>query len=333
MIPRDLKAKPFLKKYGASMSAAAYDFLGKRILFPETAVARDTLVHELMHASQDQRYDIRKMVLSAGPDFDRMLALGALFEGEALNVQLRYAMGESRVIAGVTPYGTLREQARAQFETLRRRVMTWLPDVPPNIISAQGFVYDEGVLFVERLRRREHNWAAVDKAYLMPPRSTAQILHPEKYIAGEWPVELTIKDKEKLILDHGLVAENTLGEFGMRLFLTSHGVDAEVAAKAVDGWRGDRVFVYYNERYEVRRFRTIIWASTWESPERAKAAAEALKAAFPSKPPSGGAMVDLRGSDVTILVGDDIPAVLKVEIIRKQSTQGRPLGDQAEKAD
>ncbi len=323
MIPQDLDARPFLRRYGAAMTAAGYDYLRKRILVPGDTLSRETLVHELMHASQDERHDLKALMAAARGNIDETLARGALVEGEALDVQLRHQMGPSRMAAGVVPYGTLRDEARAYFENLNRNAQAILPGAPPAVLRAQAFVYEEGVLFVERLRRRERNWAAVDAAYRMPPRSTAHILHPEKYLAGEQPIELTIAGKERLLgLDAPLVAENTLGEFGMRLFLMSHGSDAEAAARAALGWRGDRVFLYRSDR---DKSGSLVWVSTWETAERAKAVAGVLSGAF------RGSMLKAVANDVIFLAGDGIPAVLDVKIIRKPSAEGRPLGGQDEK--
>ena len=317
MVPQDLDAKTFLRRHATSMTSAAYDFLTKRILFPGTPMERAALLHELMHASQDERHDLKALMGAAAGNLDETLARGALVEGEALNVQLRFEMGPPRALAGVTPYGTLREQARDYFETLNRRVADWLPDVPPAVLRAQAFVYEEGVLFVERLRRREHNWAAVDAAYKNPPRSTAQILHPEKYLAGEWPMTLDVRNAEKFFPpDYALVAENTLGEFGMRLFLMSHGSDAADAAKAFEGWRGDRVLLY---RSSAKKADIIVWVSMWEDPARAAAAAKTLEQAF------GRARTWARGPDVTLIVGGDFPAMPDFRVIRRPSAEGRPL--------
>ena len=153
MIPADLKAKPFIERYAGLMSAAAYDFLGKRIIFPQTKPTRDVLVHELCHALQDERHDIAKLMRATGGSYDRILAVGALIEGEATNVQIRYSVGGSRFAAAFIPYETLRREARDRAEAIRQSWMRYLRDVPPNLIRTQSFVYDEGVLFVERLRR------------------------------------------------------------------------------------------------------------------------------------------------------------------------------------
>ena len=330
MLPAELDAKPFLRRYGAAMTAAAYDFLGKRILFPRRRVSRDVLLHELVHAMQDERHDIKRLMLTAEGNLDRTLAMGALIEGEATNVQLRYSMGRSRVLAGLTPYGTLRKQARARAERIREQLYRVLPNVPPNLIRAQAFVYGEGVLFVERLRRRKRHWAAVDAAYLTPPQSTSQILHPEKYITGEWPVALSIENPETFVAGYELVTENTLGEFGMRLFLETHLPNLEGPEKAVEGWRGDRAFLYRDKRNRP----VLLWLSTWETPEKAEQMRGLLlKALTKHVGESFKECVRAKRRE------HDVVAVLSVlepferlldPPVTKKTIQGRPFGDEKE---
>jgi len=332
MLPTELEAKSFVRRYGAVMTVAAYDFFEKRILFPQTKVSREVLLHELVHAMQDEQHDIKKLMTATGFEFDKTLALGALLEGEAVNVQLRYRLGRSRVFAGITPYGTVRKESRAHFEEIRQRWMRWMPDIPPNLIRAQAFVYDEGVLFVERLRRRKRNWGCVDAAYRMPPRSTSQILHPEKYLGGEWPIELGVVNKETLIDGYKLVTENTLGEFGMRLFLETHLPKLEAPHKAVEGWRGDRVYLYRDERKRP----VLLWVSTWQTPKKAERMKGLLSKALTTHAGEsfkGSVRVKRRDLDVVAVLGVPEPFqhLLDAEITRK-TTQGRPFGDEEEKA-
>ncbi len=330
LVPKDLDAKAFLRKYGACFTAAAYDYRAKSIFVPARDAARDTLVHELMHAAQDERFGIAKLMAPAKGNLDMTLAAGALLEGEALNVQLRFQMGYPRALAGVTPYGTLRDEARDYFESVNRNAVACIPDAPSAIVRAQAFVYEEGVLFVERLRRMEHNWAAVDAAYKMPPCSTTQILHPEKYLAGEWPVELTVANKENLVPGYRLVGENTLGEFGMRLFLASQEIRIVDSDKRVEGWRGDRVFLYRQEKGEAE---VVLWVSTWEDGEKASKFASGLKSfESPFEPKQRRVSVGLKDNDVigVISPAGGFDRLFGSRLIKKNSREGRPLGDQAE---
>jgi hypothetical protein len=328
MIPADLRAKPFLRRYGAALTAASYDFLERRILFPQTPLAEDVLLHELVHAMQDQRHDIRKLMLGTRFEFDRVLAMGALIEGDAKNVQLRYSMGKSRLLAGVIPYGTLRKEVRARSNAMREQLIAWLGDAPPNIVIVQSFAYDEGVLFVERLRRMKPGWQAVDAAYLRPPLSTSQILHPQKYIDGEWPVDLDIEGKAGFAGTRRLVAEDTLGEFGMRIFLRTQLPELEAPEKAVEGWRGDRIYLY---RAEDEKTPVLVWLSTWNSPAKAEETKGLLAKSLArciGKTPGMAARVERRDEDVVAVCAPAAAAesLLKARITRK-TTEGRPLGE------
>jgi hypothetical protein len=65
----------------------------------------------------------------------------------------------------------------------------WITGSAPYYIEAsEAFPYLEGERFVCALFRNG-GWAAVDRAYRRPPTTTAQILFPERYLAGEGEVD------------------------------------------------------------------------------------------------------------------------------------------------
>jgi len=85
----------------------------------------------------------------------------------------------------------------------------------------------------------------VDRLYLKPPRSSEQILHPEKYfdeeddplkIALPEPAELSGPDWEKIF-------ENSLGQWQIQVLL-QHTADPVRALRAAPGWEGDTYAVY-----------------------------------------------------------------------------------------
>jgi hypothetical protein len=325
MIPEDLDADRFVRQWGTSLAIAAYDFLKCRILIPSREKGRaaepapDTLVHEMTHALADQDYQIAKLMSAGRGSFDRAMAVGALIEGEATNVQIRYGLGGAGMFAGVIPYGTLRKEARARFDDIERQVIRWMPDVPPNIIRANRFLYDEGVLFVERLRRRQPNWAAVDDAYRNPPRSTSQVFHPEKYVAGEQPVEMDVAEKDKLLTGYAVHTENTLGELGMRLFVMTHFPKLAAPERRVEGWRGDRAVLY---RRAADKREVLVWVSTWDTPESAKGVKDLLDVGLQQAAAKDKARVVASrqdGCDVIVVLGDaEAKALLAVvKIVRK----------------
>jgi hypothetical protein len=131
---------------------------------------------------------------------------------------------------------------------------------------------------VAALRRRQP-WSAVDAAFAKPPASTEQILHPERYQAGEQPIAIDITPPASLAAWQ--LAQSTVwGELGVALFLRTHGVDSAQAAIAAEGWGGDRVLSLMRPN-DARPERGLgIARFEWDSEPDAIEAAEAAEKAF-----------------------------------------------------
>jgi hypothetical protein len=112
-----------------------------------------------------------------------------------------------------------------------------------------------------------------------PPESTEQILHPEKYLNRELPVEL----KSPAMEEANDVTRNVLGEFGIRLLLEPT-VGPVRAYAAAAGWGGDRIALTQNNATDQRAIR---WLTCWDTPldadEFAEALADALAARYTGK--------------------------------------------------
>ena len=83
----------------------------------------------------------------------------------------------------------------------------------------------------------------VDALYANVPETTEQILHPEKYQAGEGPVEIDVPEDlaTRIGPDWNLALDDTFGEFQTGVWLRD--ADAANATEAAAGWGGDRVLV------------------------------------------------------------------------------------------
>ena len=144
------------------------------------AVAELTLAHEYVHLLQDRRYDLAQMQDEAGPTFDRGLALSALIEGDATETEVRYVaehMGAADALALLVG-AVLADGAGGT-------------DVPPALAELTSFPYLGGALFATELREAGGQ-AAVDAAFADPPTTTEQVLHPEKYLAGEGALHVSL---------------------------------------------------------------------------------------------------------------------------------------------
>jgi hypothetical protein len=92
---------------------------------------------------------------------------------------------------------------------------------------------------VNQLRSVAHGWKLVNYALRSrPPRSTEQVIHPEKYFVDERPVSVTASGLRRLLPPRWKrVAHGTVGEFDTDQLLKLGASDA-VAGDAAAGWGG-----------------------------------------------------------------------------------------------
>jgi len=220
-----------------------------------------TLIHELCHAAQDQKFDLNTLPMELKTNDDLVMAVQSLVEGDATVVGLKYGFKDkfdavSKLIGQDYKDGGLGEEA-AKFPTYLRKTLT--------------FPYGYGADFVvEILNRSKGDWAAVSKAFTDLPSSTEQILHPEKYFGPDrdYPQDLAVEGLGE-ILGEGWKSlySNVHGEFGARLVLDEFKVaTARGRRKAVEGWDGDRYYVYENAKGALAG----VWFTTWDTEEDAK---------------------------------------------------------------
>jgi len=108
------------------------------------------------------------------------------------------------------------------------------------------FPYVEGLGFAYQFRKR-HPWSDMSAVYRDPPRSTTQILHPEKYLdTRENPIPVVIPDLSRLLPGGRLVSDDDLGEFALGAVLALHLGEVDGRRAAV-GWRGDRYRIWEDD--------------------------------------------------------------------------------------
>jgi hypothetical protein len=220
--------------------------------------------HEYDHALVDQHYHIDEMGVYPYclSNAQRCDAIQALVEGDA---------------------SLLMNQWWAQYATPQdyRDIMNYHPPTllipdqypPPYVGMDVSFPYVYGTEFVKYLYERG-NWARINKAYTELPDSTEQIIHPEKYIKGEAPIEVTDPPmSEVLSPEWRELQSDVFGEWKTYLIL-GYGADLsaqqedEVAAKAAAGWGGDTYQAYYaDSRDEIILSAHWVWDSQTDAKE------------------------------------------------------------------
>jgi hypothetical protein len=231
------------------------------------ATERVTYAHEFTHQLQDQHIDLDAFSLDAADQTDRSLARLALIEGDAVAVQSVW-MQEN-----LTPreLGELLAVALApgSIEAMRR--------APRYLRETSLFPYEDGLAFVSRLLA-EGGYPAVDAAYDDPPDSTEQILHPDRYLDREAPIEVSIPAGIPGRLGAGWLdaGRDTLGELVLRIWLREGGVPVAEARTAAAGWGGDRLILLRGPDGAVAVGLLTTWDSASDAAEFADAAGVAL---------------------------------------------------------
>jgi hypothetical protein len=181
-----------------------------------------------------------------------------------------------------------------------------LAKLPGSLRAQLLFPYTNGVAFVQGLANKG-GWAAVNEAYARPPDSTEQILHPEKYVAHEEPVDVSVPADLAKRLGAGWTVDfqDTLGEFGLRTWLQLvGGLDQAAASSAADGWGGDRVvLVSHGDAF------AIAVETVWDTPDDAAAFAAAAGTTRSKLIGSTTLVGPGSANRVTIFVGSDLGAI------------------------
>jgi hypothetical protein len=167
-------------------------------------------------------------------DSDRRLAALALVEGDATTAQTGWML----------KYLTPDEIAQIAAEASDPAVLAVLARTPAILLETSLFPYGAGATFVGALQG-PGGTAAVNAAFKQLPVSTEQILHPDKYAAGEGPVDVRLPADLAARFGTGwsVAARDTLGELQIRVWLKAGGLAGDLARAAADGWGGDRAAV------------------------------------------------------------------------------------------
>ncbi len=233
------------------------------------------LGHELLHALQDQQFDLTS--------YDR-----ETIDGE--NAELGLIEGDAVVVEE-----TYREGCETGWDCVEPSDST--PDLPADFNWGLYFIvfqpYADGPAYVDDLRE-QGGWDAVDDAYDDPPASTSEVIRPGD---EREPVDVSVTDRSsdgwsQLEID-GERATETVGEAGMVSMFASGAVDDDRPSVIpqsefisvgfggeelhydqpyTDGWAGDELVTYVPDDYDTDAEPTAVaddagyvWQTEWTS--------------------------------------------------------------------
>jgi hypothetical protein len=233
-----------------------------------------TVAHEYDHALQDQYFDLTKLQDVPTDQSDRLAAVTALAEGDATDVMYEWAFANlsAEEIAGLGSSGTPEDQQA-------------FDNAPMLLRQSLTFPYFSGLTFVTAIQSNG-GWDAVNKVWESPPVSTEQIMHPEKYTAGEQPIDVQLSDlSSKLGSGWKQTISEVEGEFFTGVWVANGddggggplggllgGLTGLPNAEAAAGWGGDRIASYEGPNGSW----AVVWQTAWDT---AKDATEFQQAA------------------------------------------------------
>ena len=239
LIPRGFDLQQFIVDLLTEQVAGLYDPKSKEFYIADWIPLHEqrmVMSHELVHALQDQHFDIEPWSEAARPNDDGELARHSVLEGAAIVGMLEYMLRAQNLSVRDLP--DIEQFIRAQMVGEMDK-NSQLAKSPPYIRDSLLFPYLAGTAFSQRLLKAGGSWEKFYEIFAKPPASTHQILHPDLYLAGENLPSVSLAAAVKAVpAEWKKLDENTLGEFGMNALLKQF-LGEERAQRVSRAWAGD----------------------------------------------------------------------------------------------
>lgn len=286
--------------------AGFYDTARKELFVLEDLLdseeARSTLAHELLHALEDQHFNlqgIQDAMEALEPNAtDRAFAFTCVAEGSAQSLEEQFLFSEeaqalSEGAEEDAPEAQPLDEEPMEEEEAGGTAEALLTQTPPILMRMLVEPYFAGRTF---LARGGGMLAPVKKSDLLlsygaPPLSSEQIFHPEKYwdrAQRDDPQTVVLPDlSANLGAGWRRLGSGELGEMGAAVMTTDpeEAEDEELvpqwmlgvrSTQAAEGWDGDRYEVYQSAQGAL----VCVWISVWDSEKDALEMDEALPRPF-----------------------------------------------------
>lgn len=208
----------------------------------DTAELGSTIAHELVHALQDQHFDLKHNSFSS---IDAFYAHRILVEGDAEYCQILYANGNPSI-------DRIRPEVFQNYEALEYtlRQTPSLATLPRLVTLPVLLRYTWGPRVVHSLRCAA-GWAGVDEAFRHPQQTTSEMLAPNGY--GQFP-RIQFKDFDSSKAFPAFAALGTwtslssdrLGALLLSTLMTTWTNRSTPMAtpSRIQGWQGDRFWIW-----------------------------------------------------------------------------------------
>ena len=316
LVPEAMDMRHFLLDLYGEQVAGYYDPFKQKFFIASwmaPALQAPIMAHELTHALQDQSFNLKPFLTPLQDNSDATTARQAIVEGDAVIAMFAYIGKQAGQDITPPSVGAMIRQSMGSS------AYPVFQGAPPYFQEALFFPYADGADFIQLVKKRG-GWKQVSALYGSLPRSTEQVLHPEKYFA-EKRDEPKAVDLAMKLPGWKEVHTDVLGELVVRTLLRGY-LDDAAANAAASGWGGDRYRAFQREKglKKGARGTMVVLRSTWDTEADAKEFAAAYRTLLPKKyegakikddkagstcmtVEDGFARIEIRGLDVLVIDG------------------------------
>jgi hypothetical protein len=295
---------------------------------------KPSILHELIHALEDQYYDLYARVKPLEDDDpDRFFAEKCVGEGSAEHARMLYEKDD--------PEAAKRAQQETMTEATARAQMAMFARVPAYMIVQTFLQYDMGPKLVESFVKDDYA-TRMNRLWDEPPTTQEQCMHPEKWVGPKrdlprrvvWGGDLAAAAGEGWKKLH----EIAVGELDLALFLDCHlggrkgridlpafasGLWANPGAtKAARGWDAGRDVYLEKEGLPLGYVSALAFDTPRDAAEAAEAFEKVMRAMYATAEPGAWTVLERRrrldwtserGKGSLVLHGDETRAAEAVE--------------------
>ncbi len=279
LVPRSFDLSEFLRRISLLSTVSLSDPETDTLYIAEslTGVTDEeivvSLVVNLVHALQDQHFNLTPYTTKVPGNDDASIARLALVLGDALAVLVDYSLNSKTLTPG---------QVRDIERSFRSGIESQLGEnVTDALKQFNVFPAVSGFQFMGSFRKW-NTWKDTTKLYSDVPRSTEQIMHPEKYIASrdDPTVVQPQSPPDVLSAPWKSISANVLGEFSLYLVLNRF-IGKEKAEGAAQGWDGDRLELFEHPNGNLALFLRSVWDAEQDASEFAVAYSDLIQKKYP----------------------------------------------------
>lgn len=189
--------------------------------------------------------------------------------GQACQAAQSLIKGDAKILSNLWVEEYLSASDKNSIENLLVQNYLIPASLPPSYSSQDlSFFNSYGFEFVNRLYE-EGGWGAINSAYLDPPSTTEQIMHPIKYLLKEGAIEINEPPLNMILGDEWEeIKVNDLGEWRTYLVLAygnnnTAQLENDIALEAAEGWGGD-IYQYYKNDFTGETVISVHWVMDTE---------------------------------------------------------------------